>query len=64
MEVTLTEMFLFVWAFGATAYAVNRHEEARIRTHMLHLILENKEARVEILGKFDKFKENTHASKS
>jgi hypothetical protein len=64
MEVTMTEMWLFVWAIGATAYAINRHDEARTRTQMLHLILEDKEARADILAKFDKFKESIHASKS
>ena len=64
MEVTMTELWLFVWAFLATVYAMNRHEEARIRTHMLRMLLDDKEARAHILEQVDKFKEKINASKS
>jgi hypothetical protein len=64
MEITMTELWLFVWALVATAYAINRHEEARIRTHMLHVLLDDKEARVQILERFDEVKEKINASKS
>jgi hypothetical protein len=64
MEVTMTELWLFVWAIGATAYALKRDGDCKNHVQMLHLILENKEARADILAKFDKFKENIHASES
>lgn len=64
MEVTMTELWLFVWAIAATGYAFKRDGDAKSHVHMLHLILENKEARAEILTKFDKFKERVDASKS
>ena len=64
MEVTMTELWLFVWGVAATAYALKRDGDAKNHVQMLHLILENKEARADILAKFDKFKENIHASES
>jgi hypothetical protein len=64
MEVTMTELWLFVWAIAATAYALKRDGDAKSHVHMLHLILEDKKARVQILEQFDKFKEKLNASKS
>lgn len=64
MEVTMTELWLFAWAMVATCYALKRDGDAKNHVHMLHLILENKETRVEILSQFDKFKEKLNASKS
>ncbi len=64
MEVTMTELWLFVWAIAATAYAFKRDGDAKSHVHMLHLILEDKKARVQILEQFDKFKEKINASKS
>lgn len=64
MELTMTELWLFVWGVAATAYALKRDGDCKNHVHMLHLILEDKEARVKILEQFDKFKEKLHASKS
>lgn len=64
MDITLSEMWLFVWAVVATAYAFKRDNDATNFARMLHLIFENKKARVEILEQFDKFKEKINASKS
>ena len=64
MELTMTELWLLVWAVIATVYAFKRDSDAKSHVHMLHLILENKEARADILAKFDKFKEKIHASES
>lgn len=64
MEVTMTELWLLLWAVIATVYAFKRDSDANSHVRMLHLILENKEARVQILEQFDKFKENINASKS
>lgn len=61
MEVTMTELWLFR-AVLATGYAFKRDGDAKSHVHMLYLILENKEAREEILTKFDKFKGKVNAS--
>ena len=64
MELTMTELWLLVWAVIATLYAFKRDGDANSHVRMLHLILEDKKARVHILEQFDKFKENINASKS
>jgi hypothetical protein len=62
MELTMTELWLLVWAVVATCYAFKRDADAKNLMHMLKLILDNKKARVEILGQFDKFKEKINAN--
>jgi hypothetical protein len=64
MELTMTELWLLVWAVAATLYAFKRDGDANNHVRMLHLILEDKKARVHILEQFDKFKEKLDASKS
>jgi hypothetical protein len=64
MEVTLTELWLFVWALVATGYAINRHEEARIRTQMLRVMFLDKPARSRLLNEFDAQQEKINASES
>ena len=64
MELTMTELWLLVWAVVATLYAFKRDGDATNHVRMLHLILEDKKARVHILEQFDKFKEKLDASKS
>ena len=64
MELTLSELWLFVWAVIATGYAFKRDADARMYIKMLQTIFENKQAREEILTQFDKFKERTNASQS
>ena len=64
MELTMTELWLLVWAVVATLYAFKRDGDANSHVRMLHLILENKEARGQILEQFDRFKEKINASKS
>ena len=64
MEITLTELWLFAWAGVATVYAFKRDSDATTHMRLLHLIFEDKKARVEILEEFDKFKEKLDASKS
>lgn len=64
MEVTLTEMWLFVWAIAATAYAFKRDGEANSHKHMLRVIFEDKNARAHILKQFDDLKESHDANQS
>jgi hypothetical protein len=39
MEVTMTELWLFVWGVAATAYALKRDSDCKNHVQMLHLIL-------------------------
>jgi hypothetical protein len=64
MEVTLTEMWLFVWAIAATAYAFKRDGDANSHMQMLRVIFEDKKARVHILQQFDDLKELHDANQS
>jgi hypothetical protein len=54
LEITYTDMFLFAWASVMTAlYFKSRHEERMIRVVFMHLI-ENKEAREQMLEQYEK----------
>ena len=54
LEVTYTDMFLFAWASVMTAlYFKARHEERMVRTVFMHMI-ENKEAREQMLDQYEK----------
>lgn len=64
MEVTLTEMWLFVWAIAATAYALKRDGDANSHKHMLGLIFKDKKARAHILKQFDELEELHNANQS
>jgi len=46
MEVTMTELWLFVWAIAATGYALKRDGDAKHHLGMLRVIFEDKKARV------------------
>lgn len=58
IEITLTEMALFVWAGLATASWLNSREEARVARKMLLLFIENKEAREQVLKAHEQFVRN------
>ena len=64
MEVTLTELWLFVWGLLSSLYALKREAENRMQLRMLHAILVDKQARVRILRDFDEEEERVNASKS
>lgn len=64
MEVTLTELWLFVWGLLSSLYALKREAENRMHLRMLHAILVDKQARVRILRDFDETEERINASKS
>ena len=54
LEITYTDMFLFVWASIMTGlYFKARHEERMVRIVFMHLI-ENKEAREQMLEQYEK----------
>jgi hypothetical protein len=53
IEVSITEMVLFVWASIATGlYFKTKHEEFMVRKVFMHLI-ENKEAREEMVKQYE-----------
>ena len=53
IEVSITEMVLFVWASIATGlYFKTKQEEHMVRNLFMHLI-ENKEAREEMVKQFE-----------
>lgn len=58
VEISLTEMALFVWAGLATASWLNAREEARVARKMLLLFIENKEAREQVLKAHEQFVRN------
>ena len=54
LEITYTDMFLFAWASVMTGlYFKSRHEERMVRIVFMHLI-ENKEAREQMLEQYEK----------
>jgi hypothetical protein len=59
LEITYTDMFLFAWASIMTGlYFKSRHEERMIRVVFMHLI-ENKEAREQMLEQYEKVRSET-----
>lgn len=63
IEFTLTEIWLFAWATLATAYAAKQYERAQMLNHTLRLIIENEDARNQIVAEFKRFEERLHAEK-
>lgn len=58
IEVSITEMVLFVWAFIATGlYFKTKQEENMARTLLIHMV-ENKDAREQIIKQFETAKAN------
>ena len=58
IEVSITEMVLFVWAFIATGlYFKTKQEEDMARTLLIHMV-ENKDAREQIIKQFETAKAN------
>jgi hypothetical protein len=49
MEVTLTEIWLFAWAMGATAMWMDARSNARIATALLKHFIEDPKARARML---------------
>ena len=55
VEVSLTEIAMLVWAGLATAAWLSAREDARIAKKMLHLFIENKDAREQIVKAHEEF---------
>ena len=53
IEVSISEIVLFAWAFIATGlYLKTKHEETMVRKLFMHMI-ENKDARDEMIRQFE-----------
>jgi hypothetical protein len=61
MEISLTEVWLFVWAFGATALWMDARSDAKTARTILRHFIENKEVREQMLSEFEKFKKKVEA---
>ncbi len=57
MEITLTELALFVWAAIATGFAYKYKEEKEHTGFILTKVLDNEELRNDMVGKYTKWKE-------
>mgnify|MGYP003334666436 CR=1 FL=1 len=55
IEISLTEIVFLVWAGLATAAWLSAREDARIAKKMLHLFIENKDAREQIIKAHENF---------
>lgn len=55
IEITLTEMALFIWAVATTALWIHAREDAKSSKRLLVVFIENKDAREQILKAHDEF---------
>ena len=56
IEISLTEMFLFSWAIIATGYALKYKSDKDGTMQILRRVIEDKEARDDIVGKYEEWK--------
>ena len=56
IEISLTEMFLFSWAIIATGYALKYKSDKDGTMQILRRVIEDKEARDDIVGEYEKWK--------
>ena len=54
IEISLTEIVLLVWAGLATASWLHAREDARVGKKLLQLLIENKDAREQIIKAYEK----------
>jgi hypothetical protein len=57
MEITLTELALFVWAAIATGFAYKFKEEKEQAGFILTKVLQDEDIRNDMVGKYTKWKE-------
>ena len=55
IEISLTEIAMLVWAGLATAAWLNAREDARVSRKMLTLLIEDKNAREQIIKAHEEF---------
>ena len=61
IEVSLTEMFLFAWAIGATGMWLQTRDELRGAKRFLRAMIEDETIRVKVLGEYEQFKKENQA---
>lgn len=55
IEITLTEMALFIWAVATTALWIRARDDAKTSKRFLILFIENKDAREQMIKSHDEF---------
>jgi len=61
MEITFTEIVLFAWAALATASAFHHNERATMLHQVLRHLIENEDARNNIVAEFKRMEEKLNA---
>ena len=57
MEITITEIALFVWAIIATGFALKYRDEDIRSRFFLKLLIEDENARAKMVGAYEDFKD-------
>ena len=60
IEITLTEMFLLVWAVLATAGYLTAKQDEKVARHILRIFIENPEARKQMVNAFEDLKKKAN----
>ena len=60
IEITLTEMFLLVWAVLATAGYLSAKQDEKVARHILRIFIENPEARKQMVNAFEDLKKKAN----
>ena len=60
IEITLTEMFLLVWAVLATAGYLSAKQDEKVARHILRIFIENPEARKQMVDAFEEVKKEVN----
>ena len=55
IEISITEIALFIWGIGTTAYALHLSAQLHGAKRFIHLILTNEEARNDIVAQHEQF---------
>ena len=60
IEISLTEMFLLVWAVLATAGYLTAKQDEKVARHILRIFIENPEARKQMVDAFEEVKKEVN----
>jgi len=61
IEVSITDVLLFVWSAIATGYAFKYKEEAHMSKYVIHKILSDKKLREEMTAGYEKVQKKMEA---
>jgi hypothetical protein len=62
MEITITEILLFVWAALATGFAFKYREDESKARFFLKLLIEDEKARAQMVNTYEEFKKKVGVS--